>query len=585
MKNCTTNTKRTLAMLILAALLVILFHNNAHQYEYFRIPHGYNSYNINTLELAFYLWYLVLGVPFVALCTSIGRMNPEIIQRWRNAILKGLTRKYTAIIVILGIFVTCVAAFAFLTQGAPIADDEETYSFIARTLRLGRLTNPVPQDAGFYDHPMTVISTGGWYGKYPIGHSIFLAAGQLLRAEWLVGPLAITLTAVLFRQLALSMGNLIMANLLCFLMLISPHFILMGTTRLSQTTSTLFLAAGLLLTSRLTRNRSGYWALAAGTAWGVGILIRPLPGILFLAAALFWILLNTSTIKQRAQQIITVGGIACIFVAIVFGINALQTGDPLVSGYHTSAGTGRIHLFGYHHGIMTSSVIAGLLRQNFWLLGWPISLALLPFAWPCRWRQSPESLLWLIIAAAYAYRIISPKTVVATFGPVYLTEIVPVMLLLSVCALRNLCAHIELPQPFRFITIPSFLMASTLASLLFFLPFQISNIHRNAVIWNTPINQVQQLMPPDKKALIFSRSMYDLDQHVSWAYLPPHPTPDHSERLLFVRLPKQDDWLAQCLLFQQRNHPERIPFALVFIDGKSQLIRLKVPDSASNHKR
>ena len=60
-----------------------------------------------------------------------------------------------------------------------------------------------------------------------------------------------------------------------------------------------------------------------------------------------------------------------------------------------------------------------LLRQFFWLLGCPLLVLLALRARPRR----ATLLLWGMIASAYAYRLLVPKTVLATTGPIYVMEI------------------------------------------------------------------------------------------------------------------------------------------------------------------
>ena len=76
---------------------------------------------------------------------------------------------------------------------------------------------------------------------------------------------------------------------------------------------------------------------------------------------------------------------------------------------------------------MASAVFSGFLRQQVWLLGSPVLGVVMALV--ARGRRLP--LLWGLVAADYAYRLIAPKTVIGTTGPIYLHELVPLFCLLT----------------------------------------------------------------------------------------------------------------------------------------------------------
>ena len=82
-------------------------------------------------------------------------------------------------------------------------------------------------------------------------------------------------------------------------------------------------------------------------------------------------------------------------------------------------------VFANAHSEIASSLFGALLRENFWLYGVPFSLLPVLLARPRRecW------LLWGCLAAELASRVISPKTVVSTTGPIYMAEAIPFLTL------------------------------------------------------------------------------------------------------------------------------------------------------------
>ena len=158
-------------------------------------------------------------------------------------------------------------------------------------------------------------------------------------------------------------------------------------------------------------------------------------------------------------------------------INREQAGGALVTGYHAfhKPGEGAGSLFGAHNlAQQAMSLASHLLRLNFWLLGWPLSLAFCVFA-----RRAPRvALLWAMIAAACAYRLLSPKVGVAGTGPQYLFEVVPLLCLLTADGILRLAGSARLAggarlSPKRAVAI---VLAGTFVSASMFLPVKLAGL-------------------------------------------------------------------------------------------------------------
>ena len=203
---------------------------------------------------------------------------------------------------------TTLAIRAWVLQFAPTADDESTYVFIARTLLEGRLVNPSPGDEAFFRNQFVVLSDAAWYGKYPIGHPLVLAAGEALGLRALVGPAltaaALALTVAIGRRLW-APGQALLAG---GLLLLSPQFLFTGATELSQTTSGVCLLLAVWALLRLDEGGGLRAAAVAGAALGFGVLARPLPGLLFLAVAGLWVLIRyqDEPVVRQARRVVGV---------------------------------------------------------------------------------------------------------------------------------------------------------------------------------------------------------------------------------------------------------------------------------------
>jgi 4-amino-4-deoxy-L-arabinose transferase-like glycosyltransferase len=578
---------KALLLLVCALACVFLFYDNALQYMRHRLQYGLYLYRVAESEMVFFLWYVVFGGAFIGFLVAglnHWRGTRHRFETWVCSLLDARLLPFVAFSLVL-----CGALFVrnVIVLNAPIADDEETYRFIAATLLRGAVLNPLPPDPDFYWQNLSVMNDRGWFGVYPIGFPALLAIGMFLHLEFMVVPLITAVTAWFLWLIAVEIGGHRLGGLTCLLLLLSPQFIFMGASLHSQPATMMAMAGGTLAALRYVKRQSPICALLSGFAFGYGVLIRPAPGVLFVAVAGLWILLaiqNTSMLRRFGTSLLFAIPVI-LFGLVLLAVNQAQSGDPLLSGYHEFYRTTHIRLFQFHNGVASSSLFGGLLRLNFWLLGWPLSFLFLPFALPRHWRQ-PITLLWGLVGASLFYRIMSPKTVVATLGPVYLTEIVPVLVLLTALAMVRLrdSAAGGFALWLRDRT-PQIVVAGTLASALFFLPVQSTSIRRSATLWNEPLRQLEASISGD--ALIFSRYMVDVWRGVSWAYYPPHSGVDPNARFLFVRPSVEENWHDHMVEFWQTRYPEREAFLLVHRDGepRSFHVPLHFSDLINRHAK
>jgi hypothetical protein len=302
---------------------------------------------------------------------------------------------------------------------------------------------------------------------------------------------------------------------------------------------------------RLDAGGGARFAAAAGAAFGAGVLVRPLPGALFVAVAAVFVLLRFQREPAARQLARIAAGLAPLALCggLLLAIHAAQTGDPTRSGYHAFAGGPK----GWFRGEWIAASVAGAaLRQNFWLFGWPISFLFLPFA--ARHRRA--LLLWAMVGAVYAYRIALPKTVVAATGPIYVAEAVPLLALLTASgmagAARRLAA-LGLDRARE--RVAAVALASTAAAAVFFVPIQVRELHRSGETWQTAHRLLDEAGA--EHALIFADAMVDVSAARSWAYYPPNPSPALDDPRVFVRIPQGDDAPEQARDFWQRRFPDR----------------------------
>ena len=125
------------------------------------------------------------------------------------------------------------------------------------------------------------MNNGRWYGTYFAGHPAVLAlAMRVGLMEW-TGPLCAALTLLLGVGIARRIFGERAAILTGVLLVLSPFFLFVSATQLSQPTSTLFLTLFVYAALRIEAapRAAGWWALAAA-ALSAGVLTRPQSGAL-----------------------------------------------------------------------------------------------------------------------------------------------------------------------------------------------------------------------------------------------------------------------------------------------------------------
>jgi hypothetical protein len=541
------------------------FYDVGASYGHYRLPQlGVTA--IPELELVFYAWYGLFGA-LAGLAAACLFAELDLDMRLRDVVstLCSEPRRLVLALSLLS-FAGSLAFRRLVLQGQPIADDEATYTFIARTLLAGRFTNPPPLDPDYFRNQFVVLNDHAWHGKYPIGHPLWLAIGEALHARDLMAPLAgalcVALTYGIGRRLFSERRALLGASLLC----VSPHFEWTNATLLSQPTGCLALLLGSWSLLRAREQDSVRWASCAGAAFGFGVLVRPLPGVLFaLVAAIACAL--PALHADRALRLRCVWRCACFAAACtalagcLLIVNYAQTGDAFTSGYHEYHGTVRV--FANAHSEIANSLFGALLRENFWLYGVPFSLLPVLLARPRRecW------IFWGCLAAELASRVISPKTVVSTTGPIYMAEAIPFLTLAAADGLARLGASAGR----RWRSGPLTLMAAGLAiSLAMFVPVAIEPAQRGGELRSLVYRALAASHA--ERALVFADALIYPQSGRSWAYYPDNPSPTLDDDILFVRIPQQDP-AREVHEFWQRRFKDRRAFLFMWSPKGEPLFR------------
>jgi dolichyl-phosphate-mannose-protein mannosyltransferase len=491
-------------------------------------------------EVAFLLNFVLLGLPCAALLsTAIARWwGPRVAADFeRMPAVPGPTARRVAGLAALVVGVLIVLARYGLLRNTAITDDENVYDFMARMWAGGHFSvpSPPPDVRAFFENQF-IVNDGRWYGIYAPGHPALLTLGQWLGAIRWVTTVEGVLTVLLAWGLADRVFGRRAALLTLGLLVASPFFLLISATMLAHATAALALTAFAYSAARaLEAPAATWWWLAAGCALGWDGLTRPLSAAAF---ALPWLVLLALTVRRdrRAAPGAALFVLAAATAAALFaGYNAAVTGSAFRTGYEVFATDYR---FTFTLGSLPVAapvaalyeVYYSLARLNFWLLGWPVSLALVPFA-----RRTPAALALglgsLTTLLAYATFRIPSITVV---GPVHYGELAVPLLVLSASGLERLALAAERRLgPVARDRILSAPLALTAVTLLFFWPVYAPSLRQMATLARAPYDLAEQAGLD--RAVVFVQSLPALEAMPgAWVYRHRNNSPNLSDPVLFV---------------------------------------------------
>jgi hypothetical protein len=569
-----TDRVQVLTLLLCAMGCVAIVLTGGFAYRNYAILYGIHGWS--PPEIAFLLYYLLFGTGAVILLAiafdlALGRRLVAGFDR-----LAGLSTRsgWTATAVgLLAVFALVTVARYRLLGDTAITDDENVYTFMARTFASGRLYLPsMPEPVRpFFDNQF-LINDGKWYGIYFPGHPAALALGERVHLMHWVPAVSATLTAAL----AFAVGRRVFGQRAALLALpllgLSPFFVLSSATLLAHSTAAVLLMAFVYAALRVLErpDRAGWWLIAALALSWAG-LTRPVSAAAF---AVPWLVLLATTLRPRAGGRVWAGALVfCLVGAGAGGLLAAYhtalSGDPFTTGYHTFS---RLNRFSFALGSLVApapfpslfELGYTLARLNFWLFGWPVSLALLPF-----FRRSRNGLA-LLLAPASVVLVYALTTVpsINVVGPVHYAELVAPLVLVSASGIEEFAQWARSRVAAGAGLVLALPIAATICAVILYAPIYIGSLSAMAQVARVPYDLVDSA--GREHAVVFVRSLGALEMSPgSWAYFPRNPSPALDDRVLYVRD-----------LGEERNRelirflPDRRPFWMGVQGGQLVLVPL-----------
>ncbi len=222
---------------------------------------------------------LAVAVPRVRLARGAHRLGAR---------LESVPTRRWAMVLALGSALLAVLIGRFVYRGFFTNVDEIASFLQARYLAEGALAGRLPGTGEGWLIPNMLMVERGWVSQFPPSHLALLAAGIVVGAPMLVGPILFGmmtgLSALVFPRLLPNNPRVARASALA--VALSPFLLFLGAGALSHTSAGAF---GILALYAALRARDGSWrwAVLAGASIGVMVSSRPWIGLVLGTIATF----------------------------------------------------------------------------------------------------------------------------------------------------------------------------------------------------------------------------------------------------------------------------------------------------------
>lgn len=224
-----------------------------------------------------------------------------------------------------------LAANAHLWDGIIRIPDEASYWLQGAMFSQGRLWLPAEPWSAAFVSEFNVLDGDKWYGAYPPGWPILLAAGWFAGAPSIVNPLLTAAIAALALWLARRHFSAWLAAPVLLMIAFSPWLWEEGMTYLSHSATLLPLMLGLAFLSVWLRRPSAGNAFAAALSFGWIAITRQLDAACLFLALGVWALFLLPRVSWR-HRLIFLGALfvsGALYGALHLAYNAALTGAPL----------------------------------------------------------------------------------------------------------------------------------------------------------------------------------------------------------------------------------------------------------------
>lgn len=253
----------------------------------------------------------------------------------------------------------CLGAYLaiawFVFDARPLLIDEIVQVLQARTYGTGELSTPTESAREFFSVLHVVDIGARTYSQFPPGWAAMLALGSLMRAEWIIGPLAGALTVFVFaRLIRLLHGDaspwLVVFGALTFGL--APFVAFQSGSHMSHGPFVMWVLAAIWLLAPLFGTRTetptpAFWrSVLGGVCAGMAFAVRPLDGVAFVVPLFAWLGWRTRRGAVPVGSVLATMAGSLVPLAVVMFVNLRTTGSATTFGYEALWGAS--HGLGFH---------------------------------------------------------------------------------------------------------------------------------------------------------------------------------------------------------------------------------------------
>jgi len=298
-------------------------------------------------------------------------------------------------------FTGMIAVHFLVLNAYPAVTDEYSYVFQAKLLSQGRLYIEAPPFEDSFQEANIVCRDGKWYSKYTIGWPLLLAAGVIVRLDFIIAPLCSAFSLIFLYLTAKELSGESGGAMALFITILSPFFFLLGGSYFPHNAVGLFEMILLWAILKAGREQRMTYPLAGSVAAAFILLIRPADGALICAGIMplvIYEIVNSQSKKKSIFNFFIIFSGFAAGVAILLWTNAIQTGNPLVFAFQKynikdAWGFGTL---GHNTFRGLWNVSYALMRNCFWIFPFMTVLSLIPV-----WLKNVRVTLLLLIPLCF----------------------------------------------------------------------------------------------------------------------------------------------------------------------------------------
>lgn len=175
----------------------------------------------------------------------------------------------------------------------PHLQDEVGYLYHARYFARGLLSLPAPPVPAAFEVYVMQADGHRWFSPVPPRWPAVLALGVPFGATWLVNPVLGAVNVLLSSILLRELYDRSTARAVVLLLAVSPWHVFMAMNFMTHTvtlTCALVAAVAVVRARHAGPGTSAFWGGLAGVSLGLGVLVRPLDGVVIAALVGIWAL-------------------------------------------------------------------------------------------------------------------------------------------------------------------------------------------------------------------------------------------------------------------------------------------------------